>query len=81
MAQQSPQLQQLCQIFLRQVDPVFEILHRPSLAAHLIRGEHYLNYEIDYPTIEALDYSVYYAATASLTEEQCTSLFGPANQR
>lgn len=55
---------------------MFKILHQPSLAAHLIRGEHYLNYEIDYLTIEALDHSVYYAATASLTEEQCTSLFG-----
>ncbi|OCK73523.1 hypothetical protein K432DRAFT_430544 [Lepidopterella palustris CBS 459.81] len=73
----TPQIrEQLGQIFLLQVDPVFKILHRPSLAAHLVHGERYLNYERDHPTVEALDYAIYYAATISLTDEQCMSMFG-----
>lgn len=66
----------LCQIFLRQVDPLFKVLHGPSLSAYLIEGKQYFDYEPGHPATEALAAAVYYAAACSLTEEQCLSIFG-----
>jgi hypothetical protein len=68
--------EELCEIFLHQVDPVVKILHQPSLRKFLAEGNKYLNYEHGHVATEALRYAVYYAAVISLTEDQCMSLFG-----
>ncbi|KAF2757283.1 RPE65-domain-containing protein [Pseudovirgaria hyperparasitica] len=70
--------QNLCETFISNVDPVFKVLHRPSVAAHLIKGGLYLNYPPDSPAVEALDYAIYHAAVASLTAEQAMQTFGQA---
>ncbi len=62
-------------MYALQVDPVFKILHWPSIHKHLTEGKPYLNYKPQDPAVEALSSAVYYAATSSLTEAQSLSLF------
>ncbi|KAI5458808.1 hypothetical protein BGZ63DRAFT_338983, partial [Mariannaea sp. PMI_226] len=66
---------QLCHIYLRQVDPIIKILHRPSLEAWIIHGQGYFGYPDKHPTTEALSTAVYFSAASSLTEKQCEELF------
>lgn len=74
---ETPQLQQhLCHVFLTQVDPVFKILHQPSLRAFLIEGKPYLRYDAYHPAPEALRCAVYYTAACSITEDQWPPVLG-----
>lgn len=66
----------LCEIYLRNVDPVFKILHRPSLRAFLRDDQPYLDYEPDHQAPTTLAYAVYYAAVVTIDDMQCQLLFG-----
>jgi hypothetical protein len=66
---------QLCEVYLRQVDPIIKILHRPSLAEFMVDGKPYLRYAHGHLAVEALSSAVCYAAINSMTEEQCQSMF------
>ncbi|KAK5798175.1 hypothetical protein VI817_004466 [Penicillium citrinum] len=66
----------LCEIYLRNVDPVFKLLHRPSLRAFLRDEQPYLDYEPDHHAPMTLAYAVYYAAVVTIDDAQCQSLFG-----
>ncbi|RAH79309.1 hypothetical protein BO86DRAFT_457926 [Aspergillus japonicus CBS 114.51] len=68
--------QQLCRVFLERVDPVVKILHRPSLCAFLLEGKPYLDYEPEHLAPTALASAVYYAASCSLSEDECIRAFG-----
>jgi len=73
----SPQTRRsLCEIYLHNVDPVFKILHRPSLRAFLIDEEPYLDYEPDHQAPVTLAYAVYYAAVCTIDDPQCQVMFG-----
>jgi len=65
----------LCQVYLRQVDPIIKILHRPSLGRFLLDGNSYLGYEEGHFSVEALVSAVCYSAIGSMTEAQCQSMF------
>jgi len=65
----------LIEVFLVRVDPIFKILHRPSITLHLIQGTSYLDYEPDHPAVEALSSAIYYVSVGSLSEEECASVF------
>ncbi|KAI1380223.1 hypothetical protein F4677DRAFT_452692 [Hypoxylon crocopeplum] len=65
---------QLCQVYLRQVDPVIKVLHRPSLSKFMLNGQPYLGYEPDHASTTCLRSAVCYSALASMTEEQCQNL-------
>jgi hypothetical protein len=67
---------QLCEIYLRNVDPVFKILHRPSLRAFLRDGQPYLDYEPGHHAPATLAWAVYYAAVCTIDDSQCQLLFG-----
>ncbi|KAI9844358.1 MAG: hypothetical protein M1837_005662 [Sclerophora amabilis] len=67
---------ELCSIFLSNVDPVFKLLHGPSLRKYMQEGKGYLDYGPGHKGTEALSFAVYYAATASLVFEECRQLFG-----
>lgn len=67
---------QLCQIYLRQVDPIIKVLHRPSLSKFMLDGQGYLSYEFDHASTTCLSAAVCYSALASMTEEQCQDIFG-----
>jgi hypothetical protein len=61
---------------LRNADPVFKILHRPSLRAFLIDEEPYLDYEPDHQAPVTLAYAVYYVAVCTIDDPQCQVMFG-----
>ncbi|RDW68155.1 hypothetical protein BP6252_09551 [Coleophoma cylindrospora] len=66
--------QKLCLVYLQRVDPVFKILHWPSLHECLVDQKPYLDYDRESPAVEALSAAVYYAAVSSLTDSQSVSL-------
>ncbi|RJE24243.1 hypothetical protein PHISCL_03403 [Aspergillus sclerotialis] len=66
----------LCQTFLHQVDPIFKILHRPSLCPFLLEGKPYLHYDLGHPASKALKSAVCYAAACSTSEGQWPSNLG-----
>ena len=66
----------LCAIYLRNVDPVFKVLHKPSLRAFLDHEKPYLDYEPDHPTPATLALAVYYAAVCTIDDSHVKSLFG-----
>lgn len=67
---------QLCEIYLHNVDPVFKILHRPTLRAFLRDDQPYLDYEPDHHAPATLAWAVYYAAVCTIDDSQCQLLFG-----
>ncbi|GAD96241.1 C6 transcription factor [Paecilomyces variotii No. 5] len=66
----------LSEIYLQRVDPLFKVIHRPSLSAYLFKKQKYLDYTHGHPAVEALICSIEYAAVCSLTDEECLSLMG-----
>lgn len=72
----SPEIRnELCDIFFRNVDPLFKILHRPSMQAYLKEGKPYLNYEHDHYAPATLASAVHLAAVCTLEDERCHELF------
>lgn len=66
----------LCQVYLDRVDPVFKILHRPSLREFMVEGKPYLDYELQHEAPMALASAVCYVASCSLDNYECRLLFG-----
>ncbi|KAH6981652.1 hypothetical protein BKA56DRAFT_584252 [Ilyonectria sp. MPI-CAGE-AT-0026] len=66
---------ELCRVYLRQVDPIIKILHRPTLSRWMLQGEEYLTHLDSYASAGALGSAVCYAAACSMTENQCSTLF------
>jgi hypothetical protein len=65
----------LCDIFFNNVDPLFKILHRPSVQAFLQEGKPYLNYEQDHQAPATLASAVNLAAVCTLDNQECQKLF------
>ncbi|KAJ5923300.1 hypothetical protein N7454_008545 [Penicillium verhagenii] len=73
----SPQTRRtLCEIYLRNVDPLFKVLHRPSLRAFLHDDLPYLDYEPDHQAPATLAFAVFSAAVCTIDDSQCQLLFG-----
>ena len=66
---------ELCQIYLRQVDPIIKILHRPSLSKWMLEGQQYLRYPDGHPSVHAISSAVCYSAATSMPERQCQEMF------
>lgn len=66
----------LCEIYINNVEPMFKLLHKPSLRAFLIEDKPYLDYEPDHPAPNALALAVYYGAVCTIDDSQCQLLFG-----
>lgn len=67
-------MSQVCCVYLRNVDPVIKILHRPSLSKWLMDGQKYLGYPEDHSSVQALEAAVCYAAANTLSEAQCQAM-------
>ena len=67
---------QLCSIYLRAVDPVFKLIHGPSLSKFMQHGESYLDYSRNHPAPQALAFAVYFAAINSQSDSECRENFG-----
>lgn len=65
-----------CDVYLNNVDPVFKILHAPSLRRYLQEGAAELDCSPGARGLEALKFAICYAATISMTEEECRHRIG-----
>ena len=65
----------LCDVYARNVDPMFKVLHVPTLRQLVTKATSNVKSIPSGNNGEALLFSVYYAAITSLTQEQCKSLF------
>ena len=72
----SHQLYTFCDVYLKNVDPVFKILHAPSLRRYLQEGAAELDCSPGPMGLEALRLAICYAATLSLTDEECRYRIG-----
>ncbi|KAK6409679.1 hypothetical protein LTR95_018285 [Oleoguttula sp. CCFEE 5521] len=61
----------LCGVYFRNVDPIFKVLHTPSVRAHIEDGLPYLDYSRGHGSVTALVYVIYYAAVCTMGEEEC----------
>ena len=66
----------LCTIYFQNVDQVFKILHRPTVQISISAAADTLNTGPLDPAQEALMFSMYFAATTSMTQEQCQARLG-----
>lgn len=66
----------LCSIYLHNVDPVFKIIHGPTLSGFLQEGRPYLNYRPGHAATEALTFAVFYSAIACQTDSRCKDRYG-----
>lgn len=76
-----PQIRhRLCDIFFHNVDPLFKILHRPSLQAFIKDGKPYLDYEQDHQAPATLASAIYLSAVCTLDEVECQSIFNTSKR-
>ncbi|KAK5151285.1 hypothetical protein LTS14_009455 [Recurvomyces mirabilis] len=67
---------EFCSIYFRNVDPVFKVLHGPSVCGHMQQGLPYLDYEDGSNSVVALKFVLYFAAVATISDVQCRALLG-----
>ena len=65
----------LCDLYACNVDPMFKVLHIPTLRKLVTRASSDLKNIPSGNNVEALLFAVYYAAITSITQEQCISCF------
>lgn len=65
-----------CDVFLANVDSVIKILHAPSVRKYLQEGSPDLACSPGSNGLEALRFSIYYAATMSMSDEECKLRIG-----
>ncbi|ETS75068.1 hypothetical protein PFICI_13552 [Pestalotiopsis fici W106-1] len=71
----------LCEVYLRQVDPIIKILHRSSLANWMMHGQDYLKYPRRHPSTDALGASVCYLAISSMAETKCAEMLNVEKEK
>jgi len=70
------QLYTFCEIYLTNVDPVFKILHAPSLRRFLQEGAPELDCSPGLRGLDALKLAICYTATLSMAEGECRHRMG-----
>ena len=70
------QVYTFCEIYLANVDPVFKILHAPSVRRFLQGNSPQLDCSPGLSGIEALRFAIYYAAVTSMAEGECKARTG-----
>lgn len=68
----------LWDIYLKNVDPLLKITHRPSLQPLLIEAT--CNTASIPPTLEALMFGIYSIAVLSLTHDECAAVFNTSKE-
>ena len=66
----------LCDIFVENVDRMFKIFHVPTLRDFMVRGQPYLGNSHSAQCNHALKAAIWFAATNTLSDEQCVTLCG-----
>ena len=68
-------ISQLCTLFIENVDPMFKVLHIPSLRKIVSGASSNVEMIPSGTYVEALLFAMYYAAVTSLTREECLKMF------
>lgn len=66
---------ELLDVYLTYVEPIYKLLHVPTLRALMADGQPYMHRSADAPCNKALKAAVYFAAVNSYTEEECQTRF------
>lgn len=66
----------LCSVYLERVDPIFKVVHGPSLSKYLREGEQYLDRLPGDQAVDALTFAIFYAAVTTLGENECWQQIG-----
>ncbi|EME83099.1 uncharacterized protein MYCFIDRAFT_80656 [Pseudocercospora fijiensis CIRAD86] len=66
----------LLNAYLNYVDPIYKLLHVPTLKAFVADGQPYMSRPADAPCNKALKAAIWFAAANAYTEEECESKFG-----
>ncbi|KAM3415580.1 hypothetical protein BST61_g9101 [Cercospora zeina] len=69
---------QLYNIFFTNIDPVFKLLHRPTLLPFLNFGNDYLGLNVQAPPNKVLKAAIWFASVTSLRDADCYERFGAA---
>lgn len=72
----SHQIYILCEVYLANVDPVFKVLHAPSLRKYLQEGSEELECSPGRRGLESLKWAIYFSATLSLSDGECQHRLG-----
>lgn len=62
--------------YFSNVDPMFKVLHRPSVSEFMLYEKPYLGHGLDNSAVDALCFAVYYAAINTQDELSCKTNFG-----
>ena len=76
IAPKTHQVYTFCDIYLANVDPIFKILHGPSLRKHLQGNAAELDCSPGRGGLEALRFAIYYAAVTSMDDGECRHRVG-----
>lgn len=69
------QILMLCTFFVDNVDPIFKVMHVPTLKRSVLDASNSLDNIIGGRSMEALLFAMYYAAITSLSLEDCKKYF------
>ncbi|KAL8825285.1 MAG: hypothetical protein Q9191_004510 [Dirinaria sp. TL-2023a] len=69
-------VEKLLATYFTNVDPIFKIVHAPSVRAHLQENRTYLGHAPGDPAVTALSFAIYYATIATLSQDHCQSELG-----
>ena len=69
------QISTLCTLYLRNCDPVYKVLHRPTLLRQVAAASANLDDIPGGKSTEALLFAIYYCAITSLTPDECVQMF------
>lgn len=62
-------------IYLQRFDPIFKVVHAPSLRAVMLEEKQQPSDPADSPAMDALRFAVYFAAVCTLDERECQANF------
>ena len=71
----SPHILMLCTLYVDNCDPVFKVLHIPTLKKAILRVSSDMDRLSGEKSMEALLFTMYLAAVTSLTPKKCLDLF------
>ena len=76
-----PHIAILCDVFFSRVDPLFKVLHKPTVKASILTAAENLDQIVSSEGHESLMFTIYFAAVTSLTQEECIKLFHRDRER
>ncbi|KAL8941807.1 MAG: hypothetical protein Q9216_002045 [Gyalolechia sp. 2 TL-2023] len=74
------QLYTLSAVYLHNVDPIFKILHAPSVRRYFQDGSANLDCSPGFQGLQAIKFAVLYAAAVSMTDDECKTRVGESRE-